>query len=188
VVLPLVYGLVIVFGVMMLTDRNPFARLQTVQSPMLHNPFVTAYVYGLLFGPMALPCIGPFLTAAFALGATGAGNLGSSMTYFLGFGAGFGWPLVVLPLIALPAQRRLVGWLTRNHQLLNRVSGVLLIAIGIFGTLTELVPQWDSGFEIAPGVWWVYWAAAALLMAAIGLYTYRRNPPGDSSPARSTSS
>src|SRR5215217_7373796 len=47
IVLPLVYGLVIVFGVLLLLDRNPFARLSMSPSPILHNRIVSAYLYGL---------------------------------------------------------------------------------------------------------------------------------------------
>ena len=59
----------------------------------------------------------------------------------LAFGLGFGWPLVLLPLLALPLQRRGVGWLTKRHGLLTRVSGVLLLGVGVFGVVTELLPQ-----------------------------------------------
>ena len=103
----------IVFGVLLLLDRNPFARLTTAQSPMLRNPYAAAYVYGLLFGPMTLPCTGPMITSAFFLGASDSHLLVDGLVYFLFFGLGFGWPLVVLPLIALPVQRRLsAGWRT----------------------------------------------------------------------------
>jgi cytochrome c-type biogenesis protein len=173
VLLPLVYVLVITFGVMMLLDRNPFVRLATVQAPLLSNPYATAYVYGLLFGPMALPCIGPFLTASFALGARDASSLAGSMAYFVGFGFGFGWPLVVLPLIALPVQKRLVTWLAKNHQTLNRVSGILLIAVGVFGILTELMVNWNAGVELPQNLWGVYWVLTAALMITVGWWTYR---------------
>src|SRR5690606_32250845 len=110
-VLPLIYGIVIVLGVMTLLDRSPFARLATAQTPMLRNPYAMAYMYGLLFGPMTLPCTGPVITSAFLLGANDARALADGLIWFLAFGVGFGWPLVVLPLLALPLQRQMVGGL-----------------------------------------------------------------------------
>ncbi|MEO8611069.1 MAG: cytochrome c biogenesis protein CcdA, partial [Chloroflexota bacterium] len=142
ILLPIIYGIVIISGVLLLLDRNPFARLATAQAPVLRNPYITAYVYGLFFGPMTLPCTGPLILSAFALGAGNAAELANGLLFFLAFGLGFGWPLLLLPLIALPLQRRLVGWLTLHHTLLNRASGVLLIAIGVFGALTELLPNY----------------------------------------------
>jgi cytochrome c-type biogenesis protein len=163
-VLPVVYGAVIVFGVLLLLNRNPFAKMSTARSPVFRSRSLTAYLYGVLLGPMTLPCTGPILTSAFLLGADDASTLASGMAYFLFFGLGFGWPLVLLPVLALPLQRRAVGWLARHHTLLNRVSGVLLIAIGIFGISTELLPQYVPEIEISAAGWFAYWAAVAALI------------------------
>ncbi|MBZ0291479.1 MAG: hypothetical protein K8L99_02830, partial [Anaerolineae bacterium] len=117
--LPVVYLLVIILGGMLLAGRSPFAKLQTAQAPMLRNPYLTAFVYGLLFGPMTLSCSGPIIVTAFATGAGDARALADGIAYFIAFGIGFGWPLAVLPLLALPFQRQFVSWLARNHLLMN---------------------------------------------------------------------
>lgn len=179
--LPLIYGIVIVLGVMMVMGRNPFARLATVQSPMLRNPYLTAYVYGLLFGPMTLPCTGPIILSAFALGANNTGELVNGLLYFLAFGLGFGWPLALLPLAALPAQKRLVRVLTNHYLLLTRISGVLLIAVGLFGILTELLPRYLPIDEVtlAPEVWLLYWLFVAALIVGVVVYTFARRTASD---------
>lgn len=141
VLLPIIYIVVIGLGVLMLTGRNPFAGLARSQSPALRNPFLSAYVYGLLLGPMTLPCTGPIIVTAFLLGAGSATELANGLLYFLAFGVGFGWPLVVLPLFAVPLQRRFTNWLAKNHTALTRVSGLLLVGIGIFGIVTEVLPN-----------------------------------------------
>ncbi len=139
VLLPLIYGIVLALGLLMLIGINPFARLATAQSPALRSPYLSAYVYGLLLGPMTLPCTGPIVVAAFVVGVSGgAGALADQLLYFLAFGFGFGWPLVLLPVLARGAQRRFTGWLTRHHALLTRISGLLLVAIGLFGFAVEV--------------------------------------------------
>ncbi len=170
VLLPIVYLIVIVLGVVMLLGRNPFATLQTAQAPMLSNRYLTAYVYGLLFGPMTLPCTGPIIISAFLVGS-GAGDIAEGIAYFLAFGLGFGWPLVVLPLIALPAQRQIVGWLSRNHEALTRGAGFLLVAVGIFGILTELVPQVAPDFHLDTAQQLFYWVLALGLSLGVGAWT-----------------
>lgn len=139
--LPLIYGVVIVMGLLMLSGRNPFARFTAVQTPVLRHPFAAAYVYGLLLGPMTLPCAGPLVVSAFLLGAGSFTNLANSLAYFIAFGIGFGWPLVALPFAALPVQRRFTRWTGQNYQLLTRISGVLLIAIGVFGLAVDVAPN-----------------------------------------------
>lgn len=175
--LPLVYGVVIVLGIAMLRGCRPFARLAAAQSPMLRNPHATAYLYGLLLGPMTLPCTGPIITSAFVLGAGDALALADGLLYFLFFGLGFGWLLVALPLIALPVQRRLVGWLARNNALLNRIAGLLLIAVGVFGILTELLPQIAPQVLITPPMWAAYWFAVALIIGVVAYAGLRQAEP-----------
>ena len=139
--LPIIYVTVIVLGVMIASGRNPFARISTVQSPVLSNPYLTAYTYGLLLAPMTLPCTGAFLVTQFTLGAGSISGLTESILYVIAFGLGFGWPLVVLPFFAVAAQRKFTGWLAHNHMILNRVSGALLIIIGLFGLFVEVLPN-----------------------------------------------
>jgi cytochrome c-type biogenesis protein len=141
ILLPIIYGIVIIMGLFMLTGRNPFNRLSTAQSPVLNNPYSGAYVYGLLLGPMTLPCTGPLIVSAFLLGAGSLAGLTGSLAYFFAFGLGFGWPLVLLPFIAAPFQRRFTRWLTQNYKLLTRVSGALLVGIGVLGIFADLLPN-----------------------------------------------
>jgi len=141
VLLPAIYLAVIALGALMLAGRNPFAGLRAASTPALRDPRAAAFVYGLLLGPMTLPCTGPLIVSAFVLGAGSSAALAEGLLYFLCFGLGFGWPLVLLPLIAQPAQRRFTGWLARNHVALSRLSGVLLVAIGGFGLWAEVLPN-----------------------------------------------
>jgi cytochrome c-type biogenesis protein len=139
--LPLIYGIVLALGVAMLLGRNPFTRLATAQAPMLANPYAASFLYGGLLAPMTLPCTGPVIIGAFVLGVGSAAALGESLLYFLAFGLGFGWPLLVLPLVAAPAQRTITRWLAGNSQALGRLSGALLVAIAIFGIWVDLLPN-----------------------------------------------
>lgn len=139
--LPLIYSAVIALGLLMLWGRNPFARLSLSSSPALANPYLGAYVYGLLLGPMTLPCAGPIVVSAFLLGAGSAQQLGSSLAYFVAFGLGFGWPLVVLPLLAQPFQRQFTQWAVRHDRSLTAVSGALLVGIGVLGFVVEVGPN-----------------------------------------------
>ena len=175
--LPVIYIAVIVLGGLLLAGRSPFATLQTAQAPMLRNPYLSAYVYGLLFGPMTLPCSGPIIVTAFATGAGDAGALVDGIAYFIAFGVGFGWPLVVLPLLALPFQRRFVSWLTKNHVVMNRVSGVLLVGVGLFGFISELFPLWFDGFEVTGPLVGGFWAGVVIVAALVIYLTRRQQTP-----------
>jgi cytochrome c-type biogenesis protein len=139
--LPFVYVVVAVLGVALVAGRSPFARLATLRTPVLRDPRAAAFVYGLLLAPMTLPCTGPVIVAAFVLGAGDPGALGAELAYVVAFGLGFGWPLAVLPWLALGAQRRVLDGLTRHHRRLEVASGALLVAIAGWGFVAEVVPN-----------------------------------------------
>ena len=142
VVLPVLYGSVIVLGVAMVAGRNPFTRISTREVPILGRPGATAFVYGLLLGPLTLPCTGPLIVSAFVLGGvSGGGALAESLAYFGAFGLGFGWPLVLLPLVAAPFQRRFTRALARRHQMISVASGLLLIGVALVGLWTDFGPS-----------------------------------------------
>ncbi len=141
ILLPVIYAVVIIMGILMLSGRNPFTRVGTVKTPVLRNPYAAAFAYGLLLGPMTLPCTGPLIVSAFLLGAGSAAGLASSLLYFLAFGLGFGWPLIILPLLAVSLQRRFTGWTVNNFRFLTTISGVLLVVIGLAGIVFDLAPN-----------------------------------------------
>jgi cytochrome c-type biogenesis protein len=138
---PAAYLLAIGLGILMLLGRNPFAAVGTPAAPRLGNPFAAAFAYGAFLAPMTLPCTGPILITAIALGSTGDGSLAREILWFLAFGLGFGWPLVLLPLLAMPAQRRFTGWLATHHTTVARASGALLVVVGLWGLWVEVLPN-----------------------------------------------
>ena len=83
------------------------------------------------------------MLSAFTIGSVaGAGRLLDSLAYFVAFGLGFGWPLVVLPLLAAPVQRQATRALTRHHRAVSIVSGIALVAIAAIGVWADVLPNW----------------------------------------------
>lgn len=138
IAIPLANLLLIGLGVLLLFDRNPFKKLPQIQAPLLSNPFVNAFVYGLFYGPIALPCSGPLLVSIFALSLT-AGEAISKLGAFFWFGLGFGIPLLLLSFLSAANQRWIVRQFTLHGRLINIAGGVLLIGIGVYG----LASNWD---------------------------------------------
>ena len=142
VVLPVMYGLVAVLGILMILDRNPMVRMRTSEAPIVSNPSATAYIYGLAMAPLTLPCTGPLIISAFVLGGVrGTGELADGLAYFFFFGLGFGWPLVLLPFLAAPAQRTITRFLTRHHRAITVGSGLLLLAVAFVGWWVDIRPN-----------------------------------------------
>jgi cytochrome c-type biogenesis protein len=123
--------LLLVLGILLLLDRNPFKALPQIQVPLLRHPFMNAYVYGLLYGPITLPCSGPLVVSIFTLSLT-VGEAVSKLAIFLLFGLGFGLPLLLLSLLSGGLQRQLTRLFARHSRLINAIGGLLLIGIVIY--------------------------------------------------------
>jgi len=136
--LPIADGLLVALGVLLLLGLNPFAHLGQLRSPMLRNPYLGAFVYGLMYGPLTLPCSGPLVVSIFALSLS-RGEAFGQFAAFLAFGLGFGLPLLVLSLLSGAAQRALTRTLAQHAVWVNRIAGALLIGIGLY----DVVLNWE---------------------------------------------
>ncbi len=108
VIIPLADAVIILLGALLLLNINPFKQLPQVQVPILSHPFVNAFIYGLLYGPITLPCSGPLVVSIFALSLT-VGEILGKLSVFFWFGMGFGLPLLLLSFLSGMSQR----WITR---------------------------------------------------------------------------
>ena len=136
---PAIDGVLIVLGLLLLVGRNPFERLPGARVPIVANPYGQAFLYGVMLGPLALPCAGPFLVGLLGISlgvADAAGKIGT----FVLFGLGFGLPLVALSLLAGLRARQVVGWIIARHRAIEVVAGLLLITVGI----VDLVDKWPD--------------------------------------------
>lgn len=139
VIIPVADLLIIALGVSLLLNRNPFKRLPQLQIPVLSHPFINAFVYGLLYGPIALPCSGPLVVGIFALSLTAGDALGH-LAIFLWFGLGFGLPLLLLSFLSGANQRWITRLFARHSRLVNTIGGLLLVGIGLY----DLWANWET--------------------------------------------
>lgn len=138
IVIPIADLIIILLGVLLLLNINPFKTLPQIQVPVLSHPFVNAFVYGLLYGPIALPCSGPLVVSIFALSFTAA-EFFSKLSIFFWFGMGFGIPLLILSFLSGAAQRWITRQFAQRARLINLISGFLLVGVGIY----DLISNWE---------------------------------------------
>ncbi len=137
--IPAVDVLLVVLGVLLLAGRNPFERLPGTTVPIVSNPFGQAYLYGVMLGPLALPCAGVFAISLIAYSVGLTETLPKILT-FLAYGLGFGLPLVLLSLLAGARRRDVVRFITSHHRAIEVIGGILLVVVGV----GDLVLNWDS--------------------------------------------
>ena len=99
---------------------------------------MNAYVYGLLYGPIALPCSGPMVVSIFALSFT-AGEAFRQLWTFLWFGLGLGIPLLILSFLSAALQRQLTILFARHSRRVNLIGGILLVGVAVY----DLNKNWE---------------------------------------------
>lgn len=138
VVIPFADLLIIVLGILLLLNFNPFKRLPQLKVPVLSNPYVNAFLYGLLYGPIALPCSGPLVVSIFAISLSASEAFGRLST-FLWFGIGFGLPLLILSFLSGAAQRWITRFFAQHSRIINVVGGLLLVGLGVY----DFIVNWE---------------------------------------------
>ena len=129
---PLGSVIMILMGLLLLLDVNPFARLSLLSNPTTATgPHIRAFLYGLLFAPMIMPCAGPLVVSIFSL-SVGVAGFVEQLLFFTIFGLGFGLPLLVLSFLPKAFSEKLLHQITRHARMIGFISGVALIAFGVW--------------------------------------------------------
>jgi cytochrome c-type biogenesis protein len=132
IIAPLGAAFTLLMGILLLLNFNPFARVAVPAGPLTTStPYAGAFLYGLLFGPMIIPCAGPLVVSIFSL-SLGVTGFVEQLLFFLIFGLGFGLPLLVLAMLPRSLSGGLMRRVTRHSALITRLSGVALIGFGIW--------------------------------------------------------
>jgi len=102
--------------------------------------FFPALAFGVVFSLGWTPCVGAFLGSALMM-ASQQGHVLEGMLMLLAYSLGLGIPFI-LSAVLIDQLKTTFNWIKRNYTVINRISGLLLIVIGILmmtGTLGRLL-------------------------------------------------
>ena len=102
--------------------------------------FFSAMLFGVIFSLGWTPCVGAFLGSALAL-ASQQGSVFAGTMMLLSYSLGLGVPFILSALL-IDNLKSPFDWIKRNYTVINTVSGILLIVIGILmmtGTLGQVL-------------------------------------------------
>ena len=102
--------------------------------------FLSAFVFGVIFSVGWTPCVGAFLGSALMLASQQAHAV-EGMLMLLAYSLGLGIPFV-LSAVLIDYLKGAFNWIKGNYKIINTVSGLFLILVGILmatGTLGKLL-------------------------------------------------
>ena len=93
------------------------------------NGFFSSVLFGIVFSVGWTPCVGAFLGSALML-ASQQGSVSTGILLLLCYSLGLGIPFVVSALLLQKLQGAF-GYIKSHYQMITRISGALLILVGI---------------------------------------------------------
>ena len=102
--------------------------------------FFSALLFGIIFSVGWTPCVGAFLGSALMLASQQAHAV-EGMLMLLVYSLGLGIPFV-LSAVLIDYLKSAFNWIKRNYTVINAVSGIALILVGVLmmtGTLGQLL-------------------------------------------------
>jgi cytochrome c-type biogenesis protein len=141
-VLNMLCGLVIVvlglnyLGVLSIGALNRTSRMDAKVMP---RNFGTSMLFGMVFAIGWSPCVGTFLASALSMAASSASVL-TGVGLLACYSLGLGLPFVVCAVL-IDQLEGAFDWIKRHYDAVNRVSGVLLVALGVL-MATGLLGGW----------------------------------------------
>ena len=102
--------------------------------------FFSAMAFGVIFSVGWTPCVGVFLGSALML-ASQQGTMMTGIGMLLCYSMGLGIPFLVSAVL-IDQLKGAFGWIKAHYNIINRVSGALLVLVGVMmatGTLGRLL-------------------------------------------------
>lgn len=123
-------GLVVLFGVLLLADVNPFKHLGALSRiDFGGGGRFAGLLLGLSLGLVWIPCVGPMLSGVLAMVAT-QGKVLTGVTLLFVYSLGFAVPMLAVGYGSLALRQRIRA--VAAHPVAVRwVSGLLLVAFGV---------------------------------------------------------
>lgn len=123
--------LLIIFGLnyIGILKVNILQRTFRINNVLKSNSIISSLLFGFVFGVGWTPCVGPFLGSAMMFAANSSHTL-QGVSMLLVYSLGLGIPFILSALL-IDTLKSTFNFIKRNYKVINRISGTILIIIGV---------------------------------------------------------
>ena len=129
IVSPIAFGVLLLLGILLTLGLDLGRLMPRLHSPTSARPSLGAFLYGVFFGGIVLPCNPAPLVVLFAL-STSTTDVLTNLGNFMAFGIGMGLPLLLLA--TLTGGQRAVAFIARHETLVLRAIGLFMIGVSLY--------------------------------------------------------
>lgn len=138
IIAPVAYILLGIIGILLVSGWSLEYPSAAPQIPASRRPFLGAFLFGLFFGVLILPCNAGPIVVVLAL-STSAADMAANMLNFILFGLGMAVPLIALSALSALRGNKIATMLVRHKRIIHTFTGVLMIGLAVY-YLMNLIP------------------------------------------------
>lgn len=131
IISPIAFGLLALISIFMIFNFDIGKLFPRFNAPIKKSPLLSAFIFGLFFGAIVLPCNPASLVVLFAI-TTSTTSFVNNLINFLLFGVGMGMPLLVFSFISAQKSTLVIGWLSSHKRSINLIAGLIMLGISIY--------------------------------------------------------
>jgi cytochrome c-type biogenesis protein len=134
IISPIAYILLGIIGIMLILGLFPEFSFKTAHLPAGRISFIGAFMFGLFFGILILPCNAAPIAVLLAL-STSTSDFFNNMLNFIFFGAGMALPLIAISALSAYQGKEGTAFLVRHKRAINMVTGSLMLLVAVYNLL-----------------------------------------------------
>ena len=131
IISPIAFGILGIISLVLIFDIDVGKYLPKFHSPGAKNPLLNAFLFGLFFGAIVVPCNPAFIAALFARTLATASFITNIFSFFF-FGVGIGAPLLVFSAISAGASQAIINWLIKYKRPINLIAGIIMLGVSLY--------------------------------------------------------
>ncbi len=123
--------MILAFVSILLIINFDFSFFPKINVPIKNNPLLTAFIFGIFFGAIILPCNPASLVLLFAI-STSTLNFIYNLINFISFGLGMSTPLLLFTILSAQKSSSVINWLSKNKKTINFITGIVMLLISLY--------------------------------------------------------
>jgi cytochrome c-type biogenesis protein len=131
IVSPIAFGVLAIISILLMADIDIGSIFPKTHAPLRKSPYQSAFIFGLFFGAIVIPCNPLFIAALLTRTATVTGFL-ENIVNFMVFGFGIAFPLLVFSILSGQTSGKIIGFLTSKKRKINLVAGAAMFVISLY--------------------------------------------------------